>query len=408
MLIYRIFMALVLPVVLVLLTLRRQGPLAERLGFGAAPKAGPVLWLHGASNGELTSARWLLQDLLVARPDWQVLVTTNTTTARAMVQDWGLPGVVVALAPLDTAGAPGRVLRRWQPRALVIIENELWPARIAAAHARGVPVLVIGARLSERSARRWHRGGLARRVMAATLARIRWLSAQDQDSLDRLIGLGLPVASVGPVVALKAFGPLTAKVPPFAPPAARARTLLAASTHAGEEALVLDAFAAARGQFDHLILAPRHPRRAPEIAALIRMRGVNFAQRSKAEVPEGGCPVHLADTMGEMDHWYAMAGVCLIGGTFAEKGGHTPWEPARHDAAILHGPSVANFAAPFAALDAAGGALAVTETGLAQALAGMDAARQDRMAAKARAALRSGEDAAALLAALLSKLGASP
>ena len=85
MLIYRIFMALVLPVVLVLLALRRQGPLAERLGFGAAPKAGPVLWLHGASNGELTSARWLLQDLLVARPDWQVLVTTNTTTARAMV-----------------------------------------------------------------------------------------------------------------------------------------------------------------------------------------------------------------------------------------------------------------------------------------------------------------------------------
>ena len=116
---------------------------------------------------------------------------------------------------------------------------------------------------------------------------------------------------------------------------------------------------------------------------------------------------YLADTMGEMAHWYAMAGVCIIGGTFAEKGGHTPWEPARHDAAILHGPSVANFAAPFAALDAAGGALAVTRTELAQALARLDPAQQDRMATKARDALRSGDNAAALVAAMLAQLDAT-
>lgn len=396
---YRLLMALALPVVL--LALLRRGPVAERLGFGAAPAPGPALWLHGASNGELASAHWVLRDLLAAEPGLQVLVTVNTATAREMVAGWGLPGVVAALAPLDTGGAAERVLRRWHPRAHVIIENELWPARIAAAHARAVPVLVIGARLSERSARRWGKlGGF----MAQTLARIAWVSAQDQGSLDRLLALGLPAAAVGPVLALKAFGPALALPPPFPPPALRARCLLAASTHDGEEAVVLDAFIAARGRFDHLILAPRHPRRAEEIAALIAARGLAFAQRSKGQVPGPQTPVHLADTMGEMDHWYAMAGVCVIGGTFADRGGHTPWEPARHGAAILHGPSVANFAAPFAALDAAGGALAVTEAGLAAGLLQMDATLQTAMAAIAREALSPEGDSAGLVAAILAAI----
>lgn len=399
MVLYRILMALALPMVLLVLALR--GPVAERLGFGAAPAPGPALWLHGASNGELASARWVLRDLLAAQPGLQVLVTVNTATARAMVAGWGLPGVVAALAPLDTGGAAGRVLRRWRPRALVIIENELWPARIAAAHARGVPVLVIGARLSDRSARRW---GKLRGIMAQTLARITWVSAQDQASMDRLVALGLPVAAAGPVLALKAFGPALALPPPFPPPALRARTVLAASTHEGEEAVMLDAFCAARAQFDHLILAPRHPRRAGEIAALITARGLAFAQRSKGQVPGPQTPVHLADTMGEMDHWYAMAGVCVIGGTFADKGGHTPWEPARHASAILHGPSVANFAAPFAALDTAGGAMAVTVDSLAQGLAQMDAARQQAMATLASATLRPEGDGGAVVAAILAAI----
>ena len=399
MVLYRILMALALPALL--LVLWRRGPLAERLGFGAAPAHGPTVWLHGASNGELASALWVLRDLLKSQPGLQVLVTVNTATARAMVAAWGLPGVVAALAPLDAGGAAGRVLRRWHPRAHVIIENELWPARIADAHARGIPVLVIGARLSERSARRW---GKLRGIMARTLARLTWVSAQDRGSLERLLALGLPAAAAGPVLALKAFGPTIAMPAPFPPPAPRARTLLAASTHEGEEAVVLDAFVAAGSQFDHLIIAPRHPRRAGDIAALIAASGLAFAQRSKGDVPGPETLVHLADTMGEMDHWYAMAGVCVIGGTFADKGGHTPWEPARHRAAILHGPSVANFAAPFAALDAGGGAIAVTKDTLAPVLAQMDAARQQAMAAMASETLRPEGDSGALVAAILAAI----
>ena len=398
MLLYRILMALLVPVLL--LRLARFSHLGERLGFGPRPAPGVSLWLHGASNGELVSARWVLEAVLAARPGLQVLVTANTATARAMVEAWDLPGVTAAFAPLDGWGAAGRVLRRWQPMALVLIENELWPVRIAAAARQGVPVLVIGARISQRSAQRWQ---MLRGLIGQALARVAWLSAQDNASLQRLLGLGLRPAAAGPVLALKAYAAQTAAEPPFAAPAARSDTLLAASTHDGEEALILQGFLASRFRF--LIIAPRHPRRAADIASLLAAQNMRFAQRSCDETPGPDTQVYLADTMGEMPLWYAMAGACVIGGTFADMGGHTPWEPALAGAAILHGPSLHNFAAPFAALDAAGGAVAVTGD-LASALTGLDAARQAELAAIARTVLRPAGDPQALLDGLLAHLTA--
>lgn len=400
MILYQLLMALLLPVLLGVALAR--GGLRQRLGLVPRPGPGPRLWLHGASNGELTSARWVVAALVAARPGLQVLVTANSASGRAMAAGWGLPGVTAAFAPLDSAGAPGRVLDRWEPQALVIVENELWPSRIAAAHRRGVPVMVIGARMSERSAARWARlGGL----MRGMLGRIDWLSAQDDASLARLRALGLPEEAAGPVVSLKAQGAEgggAAVALPFPPPAPRARVLLAASTHEGEEEIALRGFQAARATFDHLILAPRHPRRSAEIQAMLRASGLGFATRSKGEVPGPQTPVHLADTLGEMAAWYAMAGACLIGGTFAPKGGHTPWEPAQAGCAILHGPDVSNNAAPFAALDRAGAALRVARPeDLGAALRGLDGARQGGLAARAAVALRPDLGGAAVVAALL-------
>lgn len=401
MLLYQILMALVLPVALAHQALTGpRGALAERLGAGPAPAAGPKLWLHAASVGEVTSARWVIEALLAARPGLQMLITVNTATARDRVRGWQLPGVQAALAPLDSAGAAGRILDRWQPQALVIVENELWPARIAAADSRGVPVLVIGAKLSERSARRW---GWFPGLIGQVLGRLTWVSAQDQASLDRLAALGLPAEARGPIVALKAMAVANPAPPPFTAPAPRKRTLLAASTHEGEEALVLQAFQAARAQFDWLILAPRHPRRSAEVHAMLREAGVRFATRSRGEAPDG--PVYLADTLGEMDHWYAMAGATVIGGTFAPRGGHTPWEPARHGSALVHGPSLHNFAPPFAALGRAGGAVAVSDgADLARALTEMTPERQATLAAIAAEVLAPGAEGAggeAVLRAIL-------
>ena len=398
---YQILTGLALPFVLLAKALHEPlSALAERLGYGPAPGPGPRLWLHAASVGEVNSARWVIEALIAARPGLQLLITCNSLTGRAQVAGWGLPAVRASLAPLDSAGAAARVLDRWEPQALVVVENELWPARLAAAERRGVPVLVIGARLSQRSAARWQR--FAPGLMRRTLGCIAWLSAQDDGSRARFLALGLPAAAAGPVVALKSIGKAQSGPPPFAAPAPRARTLLAASTHDGEEALVLAAFQAARDRFDHLILAPRHPKRSAEVQALLAASGLGFATRSKAEVPGAQTPVFLADTLGEMDLWYAMAGACVIGGTFAPRGGHTPWEPARHGMALLHGPDVANFAAPFAALDRSGGAIGVQDgTGLANALQQLTPERQALLAGKAAKVLAPSVDGGEVVAAVL-------
>lgn len=406
---YRALMRVALPVMAATTALRQgrgrlpAGALAERLGSAPGGAAGPVVWLHGASNGELTSARWLIERLLAARPDLHLVITTNSASGRAMVAGWGMARVSARLAPYDLPGAVRRFRARWRPRALIVLENELWPERIRQMAGDG-PVVMLGARLSAGSARNWQR--VAPALIGATLARLALVSAQDGQSEARLVGLGLPQDRLGPRLMLKSRAAAAAvAAAPFVPPCPRDRILLAASTHEGEEALVLEAFAQAREAFDLLILAPRHPRRGAEVAGLIAARGLGFATRSAGEVPGPGVAVYLADTLGEMAHWYAMAGATVVGGTYGPAGGHTPFEPAAFGSALLHGPSVANFAEVFAALDAAGAALPATDArALAAALRGLDGAAQARLAAAARVVLTEDGDAEALLSRLIALL----
>lgn len=401
--VYSVLMALALPALL-LAGLRRvltgaepPAALPERLGFVPPPTGpGPGLWLHGASVGELTSARWIIDGLLRARPDLQILVTSNTATARAMVKAWALPGVTAALAPIDAGGAPTRLLRRWHPKALIVVENELWPTRLAAARRAKVPLVLIGARLSPRSARRW---ALLPGLVAPMLQGVAWMSAQDAGSRERLAILGMPAPALGADFALKALTS-RADASTLPGPAPRAKVLLAASTHAGEEGPILTAFRA-QHNFTHLILAPRHPARGNQIAALIGARGLPLARRSQGANPAPDQPVFLADTLGEMDLWYAMSGTCLIGGSLVGKGGHTPYEPGQHNCALLHGPSTTNFAALFARLDQAGAALPVTLDTLAATLAGLTPEAQTRMTQAATPILHPNDDGRWLLDAII-------
>ena len=395
---YPVLFALLWPVLVLARLARGESlrDLAERLG--RARGKGPVLWLHGASIGEVTSARWLVERLRVLRPDLPIVVTTNTLTARDMVRGWLMAGVSSVLAPLDTGFAVRGFLRRWQPVALISLEAELWPNRFAACHAAKVPILLLGARMSARSAAMWRRfGGLAR----AALAGIAHASAQDAASRRRLCDLGLPEDVCGPEFDLKAHAVALMPVPLAMSRADRATWLLAASTHDGEDEVVIDAFLATR--FTHLILAPRHPARGDAIAGLLQRRGLAFARRSQGAGPQEA-RVLLADTLGEMDLWYARSGICVIGGTLADKGGHTPWEPARHGCALVHGPSTWNFAAGFAALDAAGGSLLVTGNSLAAVLAGLTGPVQDRMAMAANGVLGASGDEKQLIHDILAHL----
>lgn len=396
---YRLLVSIATPLIALLLLARRltgrvsRRSLAERLGGGAhapaRPGGAPLIWLHGASNGELTSARPLVDALRRAAPDLRLLITANTESGRALAEGWGLSGTTAALAPLDHRAVLARFLHRRQPAALVVVENELWPNRLAACGAAAVAVVVIGARMSMRSARRWAWFG---RLTKQVLGQVTALSAQDPDSEARFLALGLPAARLLPRANLKSA--VTAPTPPEAAPLRpvfdRATTVLAASTHEGEEAMILAAFAAARAQRPalRLILAPRHPRRSAEVAALIGAAGLRHATRSRGEDP-ALAEVYLADTLGEMTLWYALAGVTFVGGSLVDRGGHTPFEPAAQHSAIVHGPHVANFRAPYAALDGAGAAHEVCDAaGLATALLDLaDLSHQSRMGATAAAVL---------------------
>ncbi|WBL32525.1 3-deoxy-D-manno-octulosonic acid transferase [Sinirhodobacter sp. HNIBRBA609] len=385
MFLYRLLLAIALPLLLMRLVWRvlrgqeRLSDLNERLGGGADSPA-RAIWLHAASNGELASAKPLVEALL-AQSHSAILITTNTVTARTLAQGWGLPRVSARLAPLDARWMLKRFLGRFRPEALIVVENELWPNRLTLTAQRAVPIIAVGARISARSARRWRKIGLGPRLMKSLTA----LSAQDAASEAEFRALGLPARNT--------LARLNLKTAIAAPPPRerldwpRAATVLAASTHEGEEEIALAAFAKARALNPalRLIIAPRHPRRAPEVARAIEATGQPYAQRSKGEAPLQ--PVYLADTMGEMANWYASAGICLIGGTLAPKGGHTPFEPAAYGCALLHGPDIANHAEAFAALDTAGGAIQITPDTLADTLVSLDAARQAQMAQAATHAL---------------------
>jgi 3-deoxy-D-manno-octulosonic-acid transferase len=389
---YRIIMALALPF-LVMATLLARGPkgaLAQRLGFVTATKGS--IWIHAASVGEAASIRAVVAELAKEAP---VFMTVNTTTARTIVAGWG--NLQVALAPFDTAFAAARVIARVRPRAYVLVESELWPARMAALSQ--VPVIVLGARLSARSARRW---GMARRMIRRMLGQVRYFSAQDAASEARFVALGLPAAVVGGRVNLKAF--VTAQTATDGP-VPRARCVLAASTHDGEDAPILQAFIAARAQFDLLIVAPRHPKRGDDVARSIAAAGLTFGRRSQGDALLADHAVYLADTLGEMAQWYAMAGVTIVGGSYADHGGHTPFEPIAAGSAIIHGPYVSNFAESYAALDAAGGAV----TGdLTQALQAMTPARQAECAGIARNVLVPQGDVMGLVQVILAAANPRP
>jgi 3-deoxy-D-manno-octulosonic-acid transferase len=392
---YRLLMALALPFLLLATLSGRwpKGTWQERLALAPVPKAD--WWVHGASLGELTSARAVIAALA---KDGPVHVTTNSATGRALVAGWALAGVTVGFAPFDTAGAPARLLRALKPRALIVVENELWPTRMAACQKAEVPVMVIGARLSERSAKRWRlAGGLMRRMLGG----VSYLSAQDAGSEARFLALGLPSSALGTRLNLKAGITVTQGEPG---PLPRARTLLAASTHEGEEVLILDAFTANRAGFDHLIIAPRHATRGDEVARLITARSLPFTRRSTGAMPDPAHPVFLADTTGEMDLWYPMAAVTIIGGSFADRGGHTPFEPAAYGSALIHGPSVHNFAEVFATLADHKACIAVSDSaGLSAAIAALTPQDMATMAARALKALEGGANVASLVTAMLDR-----
>jgi 3-deoxy-D-manno-octulosonic-acid transferase len=363
---YRLLLALLMPYLLGRLVWRSLTgaeswqDIKERLGaLPPKPGSAQTAWMHAASVGELKSAKPLIEALLARFEHLELLITCNSLTGRALVSGWGHPRVTVQLSPLDLSRNTHAIIDQWSPRALFILENELWPNRLTACHKRGVPVALIAARLSERSARLWHMFGAAKSIFA----KMSLVSAQTAESERRFKELGIPSRAFAPILNLKALYQVETQhlVPPSYP---REHVLLAASTHSGEDRTILQAFQMARESWPELrlILAPRHLDRTEEVTAELKDLGLSYATRSTGILPDGASDVFLANTLGEMDQWYHSAALCFVGGSLVEVGGHTPFEPISHDSAILHGPHVRNFVDSYRDLAALGAGIRVDST----------------------------------------------
>lgn len=328
----------------------------ERLGRPSLPRPeGPLVWLHGASVGEVMALTPLVAAL--TGEGCAALVTSGTATSAQMLATRLPAGAMHQFAPLDLPGAVERALDHWRPQALVLAESELWPTLLESARRRGVPRLLVNARMSPRSFRRWSRAPFA---ADALLARLDLILARTEADAGRFAALGARRIAVGGNLKYD-VAPLPSDPGQLADLSARigARPLWAAcSTHEGEEAIALAAHRALASRFPDLltIIAPRHPARGPAIADLARAQGLTAARRAAGETIGPPVQVYVADTIGELGLIFRLSGLVFMGGSLTPRGGQNPVEPARLGCAVLHGPHVTNFVEDYALLDAAGGA----------------------------------------------------
>ena len=383
----------------------------ERLGRAGLPRPkGPLVWFHAASVGESLSLLTLIGQTVAARPDVGILVTTGTRTSADLLARRLPGGVLHQFVPLDTRRAVTLFLDHWHPDLAIWTESELWPRLTVETAARGVPMLLINARISPRSARNWRR---AAGMIGALLARFDMILTQEDATARVLRGFG---AASDRVVVAGTLKQETAALPCDLGELARLRAQigarhvwLAASTHPGEETIIARVQTRLLADIPDLllILAPRHPDRAAEVAEALAAQGLTCVSRTAGALPDPETQVYLADTLGEMGLWYRLAPVAFIGGSLMPVGGHNPYEPAALGAAMITGPHVRNFAGIFADLDRAGGVTRVQDADtLAAAVAALLApGRASDQTRRARAACAAGGGATdRALAAILSRL----
>lgn len=338
---------------------RRGEPTIER------PDA-PLVWVHGASVGEMLSIVPLADYL--ADNGFAVLVTSGTVTSARLAEDRLPHDVIHQFVPYDTPRYVARFLDYWQPDLALFAESELWPNLVTAAAQRSIPLILVNGRMSQRSFDRWRR---MPQTIGALLGRFDLCLAQSMQDAERLSDLG--------ALRVVLTGNMKLDVP--APPAdeqdlhqfrgavGQRPVIAAASTHAGEEKVFIELHRALSQRHPGLltVIAPRHPERGAGVIEIARAGGVSATARSVGGLPDRRTEVYVFDTLGELGLIYRASPIVFMGGSLVKHGGQNPIEAAKLGAAILHGPHVWNFAEIYDALDKAEGAAAIDDSaGLAQ------------------------------------------
>jgi 3-deoxy-D-manno-octulosonic-acid transferase len=328
------------------------------------PDRRPVAWFHAVSVGEVNLLGTLVPAFRKRHPDWLVVVSSTTDTGLAEARKRFADLAVIAW-PLDFSWAVGNALDAIRPRLVVLAESEMWPNFLRAAQRRNIPVAVVNARMSPRSFRRLQRvAGLARRLLFNRVSRF---AVQEEEYANRFRELGVEPARVVTTGSIKYDGAAGDRDTPQARElagllAADGDTiLLAGSTHAPEESLVLSAFANLHARHPRLklILVPRHPDRFEEVARLVEQSGLAFVRRSRITGPLAAMPaVVLLDTIGELGAAWSLARIGFTGGSLdGRRGGQSMIEPAGYGVPCVFGPHVWNFKDAAKRLVEVGGAI---------------------------------------------------
>ena len=322
----------------------------ERFGrTNLARPGGALIWMHGASVGESRLLLDLFEALRTQRPDAYALVTTQTTTSADMIAASAPQHVIHQMAPVDGPRAVTRFLQHWRPDAAVFAEGEIWPNMLLGLKRGRIPAVMANARMTTRSIDSWNSRKSSARALFGAFQFIGAADRQTAEGLGR--ATGHEITTVGNLkMAARITPPPQDKVVPFVKAIGRP-ILLAASTHPGEDAFAIEAFAALRVSTPDalLVIVPRHPDRGSTIVDEARGRGFTVQQWSKERSPpQQGTSVVVADTMGELLFWYAVAGGIYLGGaTKQDVGGHNAVEPAQLDKRVFTGPHGYNFRETF-------------------------------------------------------------
>ncbi|HEV2863378.1 MAG TPA: 3-deoxy-D-manno-octulosonic acid transferase [Pyrinomonadaceae bacterium] len=336
--------------------------LRERAGSlpGFDAEGRPVVWLHCVSVGETQAARPLARAILEEYPGHALVVSTTTQTGQRVAREvFGHQAALVFYFPFDWAWSVRRALAAVNPSAVLVMETELWPRFFRECRRRGVPVALVNGRISEKSFGRY---SLIRFFTRKILADLSLAVMQTEEDAGRIRSLGLAPERVrvsGNVkFDMEAAGgqTLTEELRRrFGFDDAGRPLVVAASTHAPEEAVVLEAFkrlaASSGGARPRLLVAPRHPERFAEVASLLDSSGLTWACRSEAaRESDAGCDAVLLDSIGELRAVYPLADLVFVGGSIAPVGGHNVLEPALDARCVVTGPHTSNFTAVVNAL----------------------------------------------------------
>jgi 3-deoxy-D-manno-octulosonic-acid transferase len=387
--------------------------LPERFGlFSPRPDLDrPAIWVHAVSVGETVAAAPLVESLLQQYPAHRLVITTTTPTGSERVRALFGDRVFHVYLPWDLPGSMSRFIARTNPDLLLIMETELWPNMLHYSRAAGCRIMLVNARMSERSARGYSRvAGLTRSM----LQQLDVAACQTSTDGERLLTMGLAPPALAPTGSIKFDLVLDDELRRQVTSLRQAVSdqgrpvVVAASTHAGEEALILDAYRDVREALGEclLVLVPRHPERFDEATALCQREGWQVVRHSAGTHSGADHDILLGDTMGELLLLLGCASVAVIGGSLIPHGGHNPLEAAAWGVPVVAGPHMANFADVSRRLVAAGAMLQLEEgAGLAPCLIELleDPARRNSMGAAGQQVLADNRGATARVMALVAE-----